>query len=147
MVLSLVSVSQVFLGGFSNGGWVSGSPNLDGNRDIAAVKLTGSDGTELWRYQAASTTSSSGVAGTSYVLGVAVDGDDNPTLVGSTFNSLVEDVGVPGDWQFFAIKLQGSTGEELWRLEGGAPFMREGLRGAKVGTTATLGTTPEHVGL
>lgn len=127
---------QVILGGFTNGAWVSDSPNSDGFRDIAAVKLTGSDGTELWRYQASSSTSSSlggGGVGISYVLGVAVDGADNPILVGSTYNSLVEGAGISGDWDFFAIKLQGATGEELWRMQGGAPFMREGLRGAKVG--------------
>ena len=106
---------------------------MDGNRDIAAVKLSGSDGTELWRYQAVSSTSSSGGTGISYVLGVAVDGGGDPVLVGSTYNSLVSGVGAAGDWDFFAIKLEGSTGRELWRIQGGAPFMREGLRGAKVG--------------
>lgn len=107
---------------------------MDANRDIAAVKLSGSNGTELWRSQAVSSTSSSGGTGISYVLGVAVNGNSNPILVGSTYNSLVEGVGVAGDWDFFAIKLEGSTGQELWRVQGGAPFMREGLRGAKVGT-------------
>lgn len=110
---------------------------MDGNRDIAAVKLAGSDGTELWRYQTASSTSSSlgaGGFGISFVLGVAVDGSDNPILVGSTYNSLVEGIGIPGGWDFFAIKLEGATGEELWRIQGGAPILREGLRGVKVGT-------------
>lgn len=69
----------------------------------------------------------------SYVLAVAVDYDGNPVLLGTTF-SLVEGVGVPGDWDFFAIKLDGETGGELWRTQGGGglPFTREGLRGAKV---------------
>lgn len=99
------------------------------------MKLSGVDGTELWRYQASSSTSSSlggGGFGVSYVLGVSVGSDGDPILVGSTFNSLVGDVGIPGDWDFFAIKLRGGTGGELWRVQGGAPFIREGLQGAKV---------------
>lgn len=115
-----------------------GSTNGDSGRDVAAVKLSGIDGTELWRYQAASSTTSSlggGSSGISYVLGVAVDGDDNPILVGSAYNAFLE-FGIPGDWDFVAIKLQGTTGEELWRVQGGAPFTREGLRGATVGPTS-----------
>lgn len=111
-------------------------------REIAAVKLTGSTGEELWRYQTASSTSSSlggGGFGVSYVLAVAVDGDDNPVLVGSTYNRLLEGVGVPGDWDFFAIKLAGDTGDEIWRMQGGAPFVKEGLRGAKVRKSANEG--------
>lgn len=122
-------------------------------RDIAAVKLTGSAGEELWRYQAVSSTSSSlggGGFGISYVLAVAVDGDDNPVLVGSTYNRLVEDVGIPGDWDFFAIKLSGATGDEIWRMQGGAPFVREGLRGAKVSnstrTMFLLSPVPIYLG-
>lgn len=128
---------KVILGGSTSGEW--DAPNLDFMRDIAAVKLDGSTGKELWRYQTMSSTSSSlggGGFGVSYVLGVAVDGD-NPVLVGSTYNRLVDGVGIPGDWDFFAIKLAGDTGDEMWRMQGGAPFVREGLRGAKVSSFAT----------
>lgn len=131
---------QVLLGGLTSGAWVSDSPNLDGNRDIAAVKLSGSDGTEVWRYQAGPSTSSSlggGGAGISYALGVAVDGDDNPMLVGSVFTpsnaTTSSSAQGGGDWNFFAIKLQGSTGEELWQIQGGSAFTRKGLRDVKVG--------------
>ncbi|CAM9101635.1 unnamed protein product [Ectocarpus sp. 6 AP-2014] len=127
---------QVILGGFTNGEW--GASNLDGLRDIAAVKLDGEAGTEVWRYQAAASTSSSGGYGVSYVLGVAVDSTNNPVLVGTTYNSLVDGVGVPGDWDFFAIKLNGVTGGELWRVQGGVAFTREGLLGAKVDSSGDL---------
>lgn len=121
---------QVILGGFTNDEW--DASNLDGLRDIAAVKLDGEAGTEVWRYQAAASTSSSGGYGTNCVLGVAVDSSNHPVLVGTTYNSLVDGVGVPGDWDFFAIKLNGGTGSELWRVQGGIAFTREGLLGAKV---------------
>ncbi len=99
---------QIILGGFTNGGWGNLS-NFDGFRDIAAVKLSGSDGTELWRYQVASSTSEllgRGGYGVSYVRGVTVgDRENNPVLVGTTLNRLVDGVGEPGDWDFFAIKV------------------------------------------
>eukprot|EP00903_Cladosiphon_okamuranus_P014847 g13748.t1 len=138
------SANDVFLGGFTNGGWVADRPNVDGNRDIAAVKLSGPTGRELWRYQAGSSNSSSPGenAGISYVLGLAVDSDDNPIMVGSAFNpsntstsSSAQDV---GDWDFFAIKLDGSSGENLWRVQGGTPFTREGLRGIKIDTSGDV---------
>lgn len=73
------------------------------------MKLSGSDGTELWRYQVTSSTSAllgRGGYGVSYVRGVAVgDRENNPVLVGTTMNRLVEGVGEPGDWDFFAIKV------------------------------------------
>ena len=100
--------SQIILGGFTGGQWGDIS-NIDGFKDIAAVKLQGSDGAELWRYQVVSSTSAllaRGGFGVSYVSGVAVDTQDNPVLVGTTRNSLVEGVGEPGDWDFFAIKVR-----------------------------------------
>lgn len=120
---------QVILGGFTNGEW--NTSTADGLRNVAAVKLTGEAGDEVWRYQAGALESSQpGIVGlnVSYVSAVAIDGDDNVLLVGSSFNSLAEE----SDLDYLAIKLLGATGDEAWRVHGGLASAREGLEGVQV---------------
>lgn len=122
-------IPQAVFGGFTNGDW--NATNADGLRDVAAVKLHGDSGDELWRYQsvAADSSQSEGVGlNVSYVSAVSVDGDDNVLLVGSTFNSLEGNSNV----DYLAIKLLGETGDEVWRVHGGSASAREGLEGAQV---------------
>lgn len=98
---------------------------------MAAVKLDGATGDELWRYQSISSDSSQlGSVGfnVSYVSAVSIDGDGNVLLVGSMFNSLEEE----NDVDYLAMKLFGATGDEAWRIHGGSASAREGLEGVQV---------------
>lgn len=135
------------LGGFTTGNW--DTPISDSTRGIVAVKLAGASGRELWRYQADSSSLTAGtrVAGgfdASYVTSVTVDRDNDVLLVGRTFSSTSL---ADGDSDYFAMKLNGNTGEEVWLSQGGSPSSRESLEGAQV-INAPLFlrfiTTPEY---
>lgn len=138
------SADDVFMGGYSEGYW--STPNTDGRRDIAAVKLDGATGDELWRYQSVAGDSVTSLGeyvwyGQSSVSGVAVDNDDNVFLVGYSFNSFVVGEGDPGDADMIVIKLDGSSGDEIWRAQYGSSTGWENLLGARVDAAGDLLTT------
>lgn len=119
------SNNDVFIGGYTHGYWDQSNPA--DVRQLAVVKLSAT-GEELWRYQESpSETSSTTIYGDVYygsgsVLGVAVDGDDNLLLAGQTIGSLVPGEGSNQDSDFFIVKLDGTDGSEIWRMqEGEAP--------------------------
>lgn len=138
------SADDVIMGGYSEGYW--STPNTDGRRDIAAVKLDGATGVELWRYQSVAGDSSTSLNeyiwyGQSSVSGVAVDNEDNVFLVGYSFNSFVVGQGDAGDVDMIVIKLDGSSGDELWRAQYGASTGWEQLLGARVDAGGDLVAT------
>lgn len=127
------SNNDVVLGGSTEGYWTSSNP--DNQPHMAVVKLNGTTGEEVWRYQEVAPDSSGESLkyfGSGAVLELAVDGDDDAFLLGYTFNSLVDEEGYAGDADFFVIKLGGATGTEMWMIQGGPTFSREGFLGAKV---------------
>lgn len=135
------SADDVFMGGYSEGFW--SSSNADGRRDIAAVKLDGATGDELWRYQAVAEDSLTSLSeyvwyGQSGISDVAVDGDDNVFLVGYSANSFVDGAGDAGDLDMIVIKLDGATGDELWRSQGGIETGWEQLYAARVDDSGDL---------
>lgn len=72
------SNGDVLMGGLTTGSWASSNP--DASTHLAAVKLNGDTGDELWRYQTDTSGSSASVS--ALVRDVAVDGDDNVFMVG-----------------------------------------------------------------
>lgn len=127
------SNNDIVLGGSTEGNWAASNP--DNQPHMAVVKLDGTTGDELWRYQEVAPDSSGASLkyyGSGAVLELAVDGGDDAFLLGYTFNSLVDQEGSAGDVDFFAIKLDGGTGSEVWTIQGGPEFSREGFVGAKV---------------
>lgn len=114
------SNNDVVMGGRTEGYWVSSNPNNVPH--LAVVKLDGSTGDEIWRYQEYppdSTTVLSTWYGSGSVFGVAVDGDDNVVLAGQTIGSLVDGEGSNQDSDYFVIKLDGTNGDEIWTIQGG----------------------------
>ncbi|CAN0045315.1 unnamed protein product [Ectocarpus fasciculatus] len=110
------------MGGRTEGYWSSSNP--DSVAHLAAVKLDGSTGDEIWRYQEHPPDSYTSLGyyfynGSGSVTGVSVDGDDNCFLVGQTWGSLVFGEGDAGDSDFFVIKLDGTDGSEIWAVQGG----------------------------
>lgn len=115
------SNNDVFLGGRTEGYWADYNPYEWTH--IAAVKLDGSTGNEIWRYQEAppdSTTISNIWPGFAAAISVAVDNDDNVILAGQTYGSLVDGEGSYEDSDYFVMKLDGADGEEIWTIQGGA---------------------------
>jgi outer membrane protein assembly factor BamB len=74
------------------------------NRDWAVTKLDATTGTPLWR-----TTLDGGAAQVDFVSAVAVDADGNVFAAGDFYD-------LQGHSQFAAVKLDGATGAEMWRL-------------------------------
>lgn len=114
------SNNDVIMAGVTQGDWAEYNDN---NLDLAVVKLDGSTGNEIWRYQAAppdSTTESGTWSGLAAATGVAVDGDDNVILVGQTFGALVFGEGSFQDSDYFVMKLDGTDGDEVWTVQGEA---------------------------
>lgn len=129
------------MGGRTYGFWAKANP--EETFHLAAVKLDGDSGLELWRYQESPPDSSTSQGGITYpgsagVVGVAVDGDDNVFLVGQTFGSLVAGEGDPGDSDFFVIKLDGSDGSEMWRLQSGGGSEFDSFHAAKADSAGNL---------
>lgn len=139
------SNSDIIMGGYSEGVWAASNPHTV--RHLVVVKLDGSTGEELWRYQEASQDSTSATItyyGSGTVIGLAVDGDDNVILVGQTYNSLVDGEGDPGDSDYFALKLDGTDGGEVWRMQGGFSFHFDSFLSVKVdsaGDVVAVGIT------
>ncbi|CAN0261359.1 unnamed protein product, partial [Hapterophycus canaliculatus] len=126
------SSNDVVIGGKTEGYWESSNP--DEVQHLAAVKLDGDTGDEVWRYQRRPSDSSSYAIvqdGTGGVTGVAVDGDDNVFLVGQVFGSLADGEGDLGDSGYFVIKLDGTDGSEIWVIQGGEPNSFDSLRAVK----------------
>lgn len=133
--------SQVIMGGRTYGFWAEANP--EETFHLAAVKLDGSSGLEVWRYQESPPGSSTSQGDVSYpgsgsVAGVAVDGEDNVFLVGQTFGSLLAGEGDPGDSDFFVIKLDGLDGSELWRLQSGTGSEFDSFHAAKADSAGNL---------
>ena len=129
------------MGGRTYGFWAE--PNPQETFHLAAVKLDGSSGLEVWRYQESPPDSSTSQGDVTYpgsggVVGVAVDGDDNVFLVGQTFGSLVAGEGDPGDSDFFVIKLDGLDGSEIWRLQSGGGSEFDSFHAAKADSAGNL---------
>lgn len=129
------------MGGRTYGSWAEANP--EETFHMAAVKLDGGSGLELWRYQespADSFTSQGDVTypGSGGVTGVAVDRDDNVFLVGQAFGSLLAGEGDPGDSDFFVIKLDGSDGSEVWRLQSGDGSEFDSFHSAKADSAGNL---------
>ncbi len=104
-------VLQVIIGGITEGYWADW--NFDETWHMAVVKLDGSTGDELWRYQESppdyTTTAVFGYysySGHTSVLGVAVDSDDNVFLVGQVYGSLEIGEGDPGDSDAYVMKVR-----------------------------------------
>lgn len=117
----------VVLGGSTNGNWdnnatVSRMIN-SGNTSaqITAVQLDASNGKEIWRFQHAP--EGLGMAGKSAgsVLGITGDLEGNFLLVGFVVGRLTTTSGATDDRDFFIIKLDGTTGGVIWRLQDGTP--------------------------
>eukprot|EP00752_Nemacystus_decipiens_P016211 g14498.t1 len=135
------SNNDVIMGGRTYGFWAE--PNPEETFHLAAVKLDGSSGLEVWRYQESPPDSSTSEGKVTYpgsggVVGVAVDGDDNVFLVGQTFGSLVDGEGDPGDSDFFAMKLDGSDGSEIWRLQSGGGSEFDSFHAVKADSDGNL---------
>ncbi|CAM9594564.1 unnamed protein product [Ectocarpus sp. 13 AM-2016] len=116
------SNNDVVMGGRTEGYWSSSNP--DSVAHLAAVKLDGGTGDEIWRYQEHPPDSYTSLEnyfyyGSGSVTGITVDGDDNCFLVGQTWGSLVFGEGDAGDSDFFVIKLDGTDGSEIWTVQGG----------------------------
>lgn len=129
------------MGGRTYGFWAEANP--EETFHLAAVKLDGGSGLELWRYQESPPDSSTSQGelvypGSGGVTGVAVDGDDNVFLVGQTFGSLSAGEGDPGDSDFFVIKLDGLDGSEMWRLQSGGGSEFDSFHAAKVDSAGNL---------
>ena len=139
------SNNDVILGGFTTGFW--SSPNENAQRNIAAVKLDGNTGDEIWRFQKVAQDPTSMLLtyyGSSSISGVAVDGYDNVFLVGCTYNSLTDGEGDPGDLDYVMVKLSGTTGTEIFTVQGGFSSYRDILHDAKVdsaGDVVAVGIT------
>jgi len=86
-------------------GTISNS-NLTSDRDVFVARLAGTDGVPLWTYTLDGTATAAPDAG----LAVGEDNSGNAFVVGYLIN-----VGTGLDW--FTVKLDGSTGSELWRQE------------------------------
>lgn len=107
------------------------------------MKLDGTSGLEVWRYQESPPDSSTSQGDVTYpgsggVVGVAVDGADNVFLVGQTFGSLLAGEGDPGDSDFFVIKLDGLDGSEIWRLQSGGGSEFDSFHAAKADPAGNL---------
>ncbi|CAB1110486.1 unnamed protein product [Ectocarpus sp. CCAP 1310/34] len=135
------SNNDVIMGGTTEGYW--SSSNHDSVPHLAAVKLDGSTGDEIWRYQERPPDSYTSLEsffyyGSGSVLGVAVDGDDNCFLAGQTYGSLVFGEGDPGDSDFFVIKLDGTDGSEMWTVQGGESTSFDAFHNVKVDSGGDL---------
>jgi hypothetical protein len=86
----------------------AGATNSPTPIEFTVVKISGSTGTELWRYTEAGTGSTS-ILG-SGAEGVVVDAGDDVIAVGKLRNA-----GTLGD--FAVAKLDGASGAEIWRTE------------------------------
>lgn len=109
----------VVLGGSTEGNWTAAS--LNGNAQIAAVKVDARSGQEMWRFQDVPDGVNAVTPGTGRVLGVAGDPEGNYFLVGLVVGRLTAASGAAGDSDFFVIKLDGATGGVIWRLQDGTP--------------------------
>ncbi|CAM9614843.1 unnamed protein product [Ectocarpus sp. 13 AM-2016] len=135
------SNNDIVIGGRTEGYWSSSNP--DSVPHLAAVKLDGGTGDEIWRYQehppdSYTSLGSSFYYGSGSVIGVAVDGDDNCFLAGQTWGSLVFGEGDPGDSDFFVIKLDGTDGSEIWAVQGGESTSFDALHYVKVDSAGDL---------
>ena len=141
------SNNDVILAGSTTGFWTTF--NTNGVRHIAVVKLDGSTGEEIWRFQDVAEDSSTSMGsyihyGSSTAIGAAVDHDDNVFLVGGTYNSLVYGAGDPGDVDFFVMKLSGETGAQIFTTQGGLSYHWDVLHGVKAdsaGDVVAAGTS------
>ncbi|CAN0436632.1 unnamed protein product, partial [Ectocarpus sp. 8 AP-2014] len=134
------SNNDIIMGGRTAGYWSSSTPDYFPH--MAVVKLDGSTGDEIWRYQEHAPDSST-TWGLSYsslgsVSGVAVDGEDNCFLVGQTSGSLVYGEGDAGDSDFFATKLDGADGSEIWTIQGGSSTTFDSFRDVAVDSAGDL---------
>ncbi len=107
--------------------------------DWLVVKLGGGSGTELWR-----TVISGKTSGTEVADGMVIDGSDDVVAVGRFGGTGHSDSG------FGAIKLKGTTGEELWRytLDGSAIDSRDSAVAAAVdaaGDVFVVGTLHNEI--
>lgn len=121
------------MGGRTAGYWVSSNPHSVPHQ--AVVKVDGTTGDEIWRYQEHppdATTFGSGNAGVSVVFGIAVDVDDSVVWVGQTIGSLVSSETSTDDSDFYVTRLDGADGSDLWTIQGGGSTSFDSLRDVKI---------------
>lgn len=135
------SNDDVIMAGFTEGFWTES--NSLGYRHMAAVKVDGATGDEIWKFQEGAGRSTTATAslvyeGSTTVFGVGVDGSDDVFLVGSTYGVLVEGDAVPHELDFFVLKLDGITGDEIWRAQSGLSLNVDYFREVEVDSAGDL---------
>jgi hypothetical protein len=113
--VTLDGAGNVVAAGVTNSGCVVGWDCELVFGDFTVIKLSGVDGTELWRQVIGSASNSYGSATYGSANAVAVDRAGNVVAAGASSSSL-------GD--FTVVKYNGATGAELWRrvLTGSVPI-------------------------
>jgi len=104
---------------------VAAGNSFDGDYDFLVVKLSGSTGAELWRYEI-----DGGANALDFANAVALDGAGDVLAAGRLQTA-------PGIFAFTVVKLSGITGAELWRQE---------LSGNVAGDAFAVDVTHDSVG-
>ncbi|CAM9650991.1 unnamed protein product [Choristocarpus tenellus] len=101
------SAGNLLAGGWTESDWLGANLGL---KDFVSVKLDGETGEILWTYQW-------GTTGLDTIESAAVDPLDNVIFGGYTNGNLSGIV--KGEYDIVATKLDGATGEEIWRWQNG----------------------------
>lgn len=118
-------------GGVTTGTW---NPAVNsGGADWAAFKLDGTDAEELWRYQRPFEYDNETGWGRIYGVGSSSEGDAFFT----GFSAFVNASGFT-EVQYMIVKVDGTTGEELWAVEGGSLGTYDLMRGCAVDSQDNL---------